>query len=153
VLSSTLHFREADLSLFFIIQNCPYRLPHPGSLSRRDRVIWARRDLVALMAPIDHYFIASNFGIQRDPFNGRLAFHAGLDLSNALLSPVLSTSPGLVVYVGWMGGYGRLVEIDHGLGVQPQHSTICCATHSAVGCSVTWTCSTSRLAWLTTKKP
>src|SRR5882672_2777770 len=35
---------------------------------------------------------------------------------------------------------------------QPQHSTICCATHSAVGCRVTWTSSTSRLAWLTTKK-
>ncbi len=74
-----------------------------------------------LTAPIDHYFIASNFGIRRDPFNGRLAFHAGLDMSNALLSPVLATSPGVVVYAGWMGGYGRLVEIDHGLGVHTRY--------------------------------
>src|SRR5258707_1805754 len=39
-----------------------------------------------------------------------------------------------------------------GDGPQPQPSTICCETHSAVGCRVTSTCSTSRLAWLTTKK-
>ena len=74
-----------------------------------------------LTAPVDHYFIVSNFGIRRDPFNGRLAFHTGLDMSNALLSPVLSTSPGVVVYASWMGGNGRLVEIDHGLGVHTRY--------------------------------
>jgi murein DD-endopeptidase MepM/ murein hydrolase activator NlpD len=74
-----------------------------------------------LTAPVDHYFVASNFGIRRDPFNGRLAFHSGLDLANALLSPVLSTSPGVVVYAGWMGGYGRIIEIDHGLGIHTRY--------------------------------
>ena len=74
-----------------------------------------------LMAPIDHYFIASPFGIRKDPFNGRFSFHPGLDLANALLSPVLSTSPGVVVFAGWRGGYGRMVEIDHGLGVHTRY--------------------------------
>jgi len=34
---------------------------------------------------------------------------------------VLTTAPGVVVYAGWMGGYGRLVEIDHGLGVHTRY--------------------------------
>jgi len=91
-----------------------------GAVGRLETLQLVLRTL-PLTAPIDHYFIASNFGIRRDPFNGRLAFHAGLDMSNALLSPVLSTSPGVVVYAGWMGGYGRLVEIDHGLGVHTRY--------------------------------
>jgi murein DD-endopeptidase MepM/ murein hydrolase activator NlpD len=91
-----------------------------GEVGRLETLQLVLRTL-PLTAPIDHYFIASNFGIRRDPFNGRLAFHAGLDMSNALLSPVLATSPGVVVYAGWMGGYGRLVEIDHGLGVHTRY--------------------------------
>jgi murein DD-endopeptidase MepM/ murein hydrolase activator NlpD len=91
-----------------------------GEVGRLETLQLVLRTL-PLTAPIDHYFIASNFGIRLDPFNGRLAFHSGLDLSNALLSPVLSTSPGVVVYAGWMGGYGRLVEIDHGLGVHTRY--------------------------------
>ena len=91
-----------------------------GEVGRLETLQLVLRTL-PLTAPIDHYFIASNFGIRRDPFNGRLAFHAGLDMSNALLSPVLSTSPGVVVSAGWMGGYGRLVEIDHGLGVHTRY--------------------------------
>jgi murein DD-endopeptidase MepM/ murein hydrolase activator NlpD len=91
-----------------------------GEVGRLETLQLVLRTL-PLTAPIDHYFIASNFGIRRDPFNGRLAFHAGLDLSNALLSPVLATSPGVVVFAGWMGGYGRLVEIDHGLGVHTRY--------------------------------
>jgi murein DD-endopeptidase MepM/ murein hydrolase activator NlpD len=91
-----------------------------GEVGRLETLQLVLRTL-PLTAPIDHYFIASNFGIRRDPFNGRLAFHAGLDMSNALLSPVLSTAPGVVVFAGWMGGYGRLVEIDHGLGVHTRY--------------------------------
>ncbi len=91
-----------------------------GEVGRLETLQLVLRTL-PLTAPIDHYFIASGFGIRRDPFNGRLAFHAGLDMANALLSPVLSTSPGVVVYAGWMGNYGRMVEIDHGLGVHTRY--------------------------------
>jgi murein DD-endopeptidase MepM/ murein hydrolase activator NlpD len=91
-----------------------------GEVGRLETLQLVLRTL-PLTAPVDHYFIASNFGIRRDPFNGRLAFHAGLDLANSLLSPVLTTAPGVVVYAGWMGGYGRLVEIDHGLGVHTRY--------------------------------
>jgi len=74
-----------------------------------------------LAAPVDRYQLNSTFGIRRDPFNGRLAMHEGIDLANARLSPVLATSPGIVVFAGWKGSYGRMVEIDHGLGVHTRY--------------------------------
>ncbi len=70
-----------------------------------------------LSAPIDQYSVGSRFGKRKDPFNGRLAMHEGQDLSAAAGTPIMSTAPGKVVFAGWRGNYGRMVEIDHGLGI------------------------------------
>jgi murein DD-endopeptidase MepM/ murein hydrolase activator NlpD len=70
-----------------------------------------------LSAPVDHYYISSGFGERIDPFNGEGAIHEGLDMVDAIHSDILATAPGKVVYAGWRGGYGRCVEIDHGLGI------------------------------------
>jgi len=70
-----------------------------------------------LSAPIDHYYVSSGFGHRIDPIVGEGAVHQGLDLVGTLRSEVLSTAPGTVVFAGWRGNYGRVVEIDHGLGV------------------------------------
>ncbi len=72
---------------------------------------------VPLAAPVDHYYISSGFGARVDPFNGARARHEGLDMVGTLRSDVLATAPGTVVYAGWKGNYGRVVEIDHGLGI------------------------------------
>ena len=63
-------------------------------------------------APLDQYQIASGFGTRSDPINGRRAMHTGLDFNAPVKTPVLSTAPGRVVFAGWHGEYGRLVEID-----------------------------------------
>jgi murein DD-endopeptidase MepM/ murein hydrolase activator NlpD len=70
-----------------------------------------------LSAPVDHYYISSGFGERTDPFNGETAIHEGVDMVDAIRSDVLATAPGKVVFAGWRGGYGRCVEIDHGLGI------------------------------------
>ena len=70
-----------------------------------------------LTAPIDSYYISSGFGTRTDPFNGEHAIHEGVDMVSKLRSEVLATAPGTVTFAGWKGGYGRVVEIDHGLGV------------------------------------
>ncbi|WP_374374854.1 peptidoglycan DD-metalloendopeptidase family protein [Dongia sp.] len=72
---------------------------------------------VPLAAPVDHYYVSSGFGSRVDPFNGERARHEGLDLVGTLRSDVLATAPGTVVHAGWKGGYGRVVEIDHGMGI------------------------------------
>jgi hypothetical protein len=57
---------------------------------------------------------SSGFGIRSDPFLGRPAMHTGLDFRASSGDPVRATAYGKVVTAGWQGGYGRMVEIDHG---------------------------------------
>jgi len=74
-----------------------------------------------LAAPLDEYRVTSNFGRRIDPFTKRLAFHSGTDMASRRRAPVRVTSPGLVTFVGWKGGFGKMVEVDHGLGVRTRY--------------------------------
>ncbi len=58
--------------------------------------------------------ISSSFGNRIDPFKGNGAFHPGVDLSTDRGTPVVATADGIVRSAGWSGGYGKLVEINHG---------------------------------------
>src|SRR5262249_49104211 len=78
--------------------------------------------ILPMTAPIDHYGIGSDFGPRADPFNGRLAMHEGLDFDAELRTPVMATAPGRVVVAGWEGGYGKMVEIDHGFGIHTRYA-------------------------------
>ena len=63
----------------------------------------------------------SGFGVRSDPFLGRPAMHTGLDFRAAMGDPVRATANGKVVSAGWSGGYGRMVEIDHGNGLSTRY--------------------------------
>ena len=63
----------------------------------------------------------SGFGVRIDPFLGRPAMHTGLDFRAASGDPVRATANGKVVSSGWAGGYGRMVEIDHGNGLSTRY--------------------------------
>jgi murein DD-endopeptidase MepM/ murein hydrolase activator NlpD len=75
-----------------------------------------------LAAPLDNFQLMSGFGERLDPFTGQRAIHYGLDLKNEIGTPVLATAPGTVIYAGWMRDYGRVVEIDHGLGIHTRYA-------------------------------
>ncbi len=61
--------------------------------------------------------ISSTFGVRKDPFLGTPALHSGMDFSAPTGFPAKATAAGTVARAGWNGGYGRLVEIDHGNGL------------------------------------
>src|SRR3954464_16046908 len=63
----------------------------------------------------------SGFGVRSDPFLGRPAMHTGLDFRAATGDPVRATANGKVVSSGSAGGYGRMVEIDHGNGLSTRY--------------------------------
>ncbi|APO74946.1 peptidase M23 family protein [Rhizobium etli 8C-3] len=65
--------------------------------------------------------ITSPFGNRRDPFLGRLALHSGVDFRFAAGEKIRPTAPGKVVNAGWTGGYGNMVEIDHGNGISTRY--------------------------------
>ncbi|HSA79927.1 MAG TPA: peptidoglycan DD-metalloendopeptidase family protein [Geminicoccaceae bacterium] len=70
-----------------------------------------------LASPLDDFELSSGFGKRRDPFTRGWAFHAGLDFRAAAGSRILATAPGQVIHAGPAGPYGKMVEIDHGMGV------------------------------------
>jgi murein DD-endopeptidase MepM/ murein hydrolase activator NlpD len=63
----------------------------------------------------------SGFGVRSDPFLGRPAMHTGLDFRASMGDPVRATANGKVASSGWAGGYGRMVEIDHGNGLSTRY--------------------------------
>jgi murein DD-endopeptidase MepM/ murein hydrolase activator NlpD len=63
----------------------------------------------------------SGFGVRTDPFLGRPAMHTGLDFRASTGDPVRATANGKVASAGWAGGYGRMVEIDHGNGLSTRY--------------------------------
>jgi murein DD-endopeptidase MepM/ murein hydrolase activator NlpD len=63
----------------------------------------------------------SGFGVRSDPFLGRPAMHTGLDFRASTGDPVRVTANGKVVSAGWSGGYGRMVEVDHGNGLSTRY--------------------------------
>jgi murein DD-endopeptidase MepM/ murein hydrolase activator NlpD len=64
---------------------------------------------------------SSGFGVRTDPFLGRPAMHTGLDFRASTGDPVRATAVGKVVNAGWQGGYGQMVEIDHGNGLSTRY--------------------------------
>jgi murein DD-endopeptidase MepM/ murein hydrolase activator NlpD len=64
---------------------------------------------------------SSGFGVRLDPFIRAPAMHTGLDLRGTTGEPVRATAAGKVVSAGWSGGYGRMVEIDHGNGFSTRY--------------------------------
>ncbi len=79
------------------------------------------RDLIErlpLTAPLDGYQITSTFGGRKDPVSGRPAMHKGNDMIGRSRALILSPAPGKVTFVGWNGGYGKMVEVDHGMGIR-----------------------------------
>jgi murein DD-endopeptidase MepM/ murein hydrolase activator NlpD len=60
--------------------------------------------------------IVSGFGVRIDPFLSRPAMHTGLDFRAEVGDPVQVTANGTVTAAGWSGGYGKMVEVDHGNG-------------------------------------
>jgi murein DD-endopeptidase MepM/ murein hydrolase activator NlpD len=65
--------------------------------------------------------LSSGFGVRPDPFLGRPAMHTGLDFRSSLGDPVRATANGTVESAGWSGGYGKMVEIDHGNGFSTRY--------------------------------
>jgi len=71
--------------------------------------------------PLDHAEVTSSFGLRRDPLNGQLDWHPGLDLSAVVGTPVHAPAAGVVTRAGYFGDYGLMIEIDHGNGLTSRY--------------------------------
>src|SRR5262249_17064518 len=60
---------------------------------------------------------SSPFGVRMDPFVHEAAMHTGIDFRGDTGDPIHATAAGTVTFAGSSGGYGKMVEIDHGNGL------------------------------------
>lgn len=71
--------------------------------------------------PVHSLSFTSNFGIRSDPFRGTAAMHAGVDIPGPVGTPIYATADGVVAHAGRQGGYGNLVELNHGKGIATRY--------------------------------
>lgn len=71
--------------------------------------------------PVTNVTFSSLFGVRSDPFRGTAAMHAGIDIPGAVGTPIYATADGIVGRAERSGGYGNLVEINHGRGIATRY--------------------------------
>jgi murein DD-endopeptidase MepM/ murein hydrolase activator NlpD len=64
---------------------------------------------------------SSPFGVRTDPFVHEAAMHTGIDFRGELGEPIHVTAAGTVSIAGWSGGYGKMVEVNHGNGLATRY--------------------------------
>lgn len=70
----------------------------------------------------ERYDLTSNFGTRLDPFTRSPAMHSGIDFRAPTGTPVRAVAGGKIIEAGPNGGYGRMVEIDHGYGITTRYA-------------------------------
>lgn len=72
--------------------------------------------------PVTTGYISSYFGERADPFDGREAFHKGVDFAGTQGSDVVAVAAGVVTWAGPRSGYGKLIEVNHGDGYTTRYA-------------------------------
>lgn len=62
-------------------------------------------------------WLTSRFGPRHSPFGRGVKFHEGVDIAAPWGVPVRATADGVIRFVGYKGGLGKTVIIDHGFGI------------------------------------
>ena len=94
-----------------------------ASISRaRAEDLWNTLTFVPLRKPLTSELdMTSPFGVRIDPFVHEASMHTGMDFRGTIGDPIHATGAGKVVKSGWEGGYGQMVEIDHGEGLTSRY--------------------------------
>lgn len=66
-------------------------------------------------------WLTSTMGQRTDPLTGDSDYHSGLDIAGDKGQPIYATAAGVVTQAGYSGGYGNLIVIDHGFGLETRY--------------------------------
>lgn len=72
--------------------------------------------------PVSTKWFSSGFGVRIDPFNGRSAFHEGVDFVAQTGTPIMAAAGGVVVYSDYHREYGNMIDISHGDGLTSRYA-------------------------------
>ena len=68
-----------------------------------------------------HAPLSSDYGMRKDPFNGKTRFHKGVYIAAPAGTPVVVALPGKVISGGHEGGYGKTVLVEHNNGLRTHY--------------------------------
>lgn len=72
-----------------------------------------------IRTPLDVFRISSHFNLsRRHPVLNRIRAHRGTDYAAATGTKVKATGDGRVTFIGWKGGYGRVITLKHGSNIE-----------------------------------
>jgi murein DD-endopeptidase MepM/ murein hydrolase activator NlpD len=78
-----------------------------------------------------HGWLSSRMGVRTDPVTGGADFHHGLDIVGDKGQSVFATAAGTVREASYQGGYGNLIVLDHGFGLQTRYGHLSAFTVKA----------------------
>ncbi|MFZ3582820.1 M23 family metallopeptidase [Loktanella sp. DJP18] len=112
----TIDFAQLDLA------DGRYDILWPDDTSRRTRIFKDGRLIQTFDQPIRGARLSSSFGLRMHPVHGTMRMHSGLDFAADQGAVVEATQAGKVAFMGERSGYGNIVEVDHGNGVQTRYA-------------------------------
>lgn len=117
---------DADLpdpsSIAFHRQMTDWSAPAPTPPAQPQSADFAARPRPERAAPPARLpYLSSRFGLRADPLGGGERMHSGIDIPGSLGSPILAADGGVVTFAGPDGGYGLMIEVDHGNGLRTRY--------------------------------
>ena len=94
-----------------------------GSLQQLEGLLEGRQEQLSCTPSIlpARGWLTSGFGYRISPFTGTIQMHEGIDIANAVGSPIVAPADGLVVKVGREYGYGKVLTVKHGYGIDTRY--------------------------------
>jgi murein DD-endopeptidase MepM/ murein hydrolase activator NlpD len=79
-------------------------------------------DIFVAGRPVLKGWMSSRYGRRTDPFNGKVAWHSGVDFAGKQGSEIIAVASGIIVESGERNGYGGTIKINHGSGFQTRYA-------------------------------
>lgn len=81
-----------------------------------------KKRVLPSLSPVSVGWYSSNYGWRIDPFNGKDAFHEGVDFMADAGTAIVAAAGGVVAYSDYHSEYGNMVAIDHGNGLASRYA-------------------------------
>lgn len=81
---------------------------------------WIRANSAPNVWPVEGQ-VTGSFGERIDPFNGEGAFHSGVDIGSTYGKQIIAPADGVVLATETLGGYGKIIMMDHGSGISTRY--------------------------------
>ncbi len=115
------YIKSGSKELFILKNRNSYKIWSNNNKNSRMKLVTTKHKVsskyIYFTKPLSKMRVTSNFTYKRwHPVLHRYRPHLGLDLGSKRGTSIHAIASGKVVYSGWMGGYGRVVKVDHGYG-------------------------------------